>query len=195
MSAASLKANEPSMEEILASIRRIIADDSGTPPPPPDEAPELVTPEAVEDLDVLDLATVPEAAAPLIKPVDLEPLPQSVEMDEDVEFRLVEEPLIQPQSPPPPQPPRPAAIREVPLPAALDVEVEEALLSPEIGASVSSAFHALATTLVPQNGRTLEDIVKDMMRPMLKSWLDAHLPQLVERLVKAEIERVTRGQR
>lgn len=191
MSAASLKANEPSMEEILASIRRIIADDSGTPPPPPEEPGSAPAPEPVEDLDVLDLATVPEAAAPLIKPVDLEPLPQSVEMDEDVEFRLVETPLVQPKAPPRPAPapePRPAA-------AAPEPEPEESLLSPEIGASVSSAFQALATTLVPQNGRTIEDLLKDMMRPMLKSWLDAHLPQLVERLVKAEIERVTRGPR
>jgi cell pole-organizing protein PopZ len=44
-----------------------------------------------------------------------------------------------------------------------------------------------------QNGPTLEDLVKQMLRPMLKDWIDDNLPQLVERLVRAEIERVSRG--
>ena len=44
-----------------------------------------------------------------------------------------------------------------------------------------------------QNARTLEDLVRDMLRPMLKSWLDDNLPSVVERLVRAEIERVSRG--
>ena len=44
-----------------------------------------------------------------------------------------------------------------------------------------------------QNGRTLEDLVREMLRPMLKSWLDDNLPGLVERLVRTEIERVARG--
>ncbi len=43
------------------------------------------------------------------------------------------------------------------------------------------------------NARTLDDLVEDMLRPMLKSWLDDNLPSLVERLVRAEIERVSRG--
>jgi cell pole-organizing protein PopZ len=43
-----------------------------------------------------------------------------------------------------------------------------------------------------QNPRTLEDLVRDMLRPMLKSWLDANLPDLVERMVRAEIERLSR---
>ncbi|MGA8292069.1 MAG: DUF2497 domain-containing protein, partial [Rhodoplanes sp.] len=41
--------------------------------------------------------------------------------------------------------------------------------------------------------RTLEDIARDLLRPMLKTWLDDNLPQLVERLVRAEIERISRG--
>ena len=47
--------------------------------------------------------------------------------------------------------------------------------------------------LTTQNARTLEDLVKEMLRPMLKSWLDDNLPAVVERLVRAEIERVSRG--
>jgi cell pole-organizing protein PopZ len=44
-----------------------------------------------------------------------------------------------------------------------------------------------------QNTSTLEDIVREMLRPMLKTWLDDNLPGLVERLVRAEIERVSRS--
>jgi cell pole-organizing protein PopZ len=47
--------------------------------------------------------------------------------------------------------------------------------------------------VLAENARTLEDIVKEMMRPMLKQWLEENLPGLVERLVRAEIERVARG--
>jgi hypothetical protein len=49
--------------------------------------------------------------------------------------------------------------------------------------------------VLSENARTLEDIVKEMMRPMLKDWLDENLPGLVERIVRAEIERVARGGR
>ncbi len=56
-----------------------------------------------------------------------------------------------------------------------------------------SAFNSLANTVLSNNARTLEDLVKEMLRPMLKSWLDDNLPGLVERIVKAEIERVSRG--
>ena len=60
-------------------------------------------------------------------------------------------------------------------------------------AAVDSAFSTLAHTVLSNNARTLEDLVKEMLRPMLKSWLDDNLPGLVERIVKAEIERVSRG--
>jgi cell pole-organizing protein PopZ len=67
------------------------------------------------------------------------------------------------------------------------------LLSEETTAAVDSAFNALAQTVLVQNARTLEDLVREMLRPLLKSWLDDNLPSLVERLVRAEIERVSRG--
>ena len=47
--------------------------------------------------------------------------------------------------------------------------------------------------MLVQNARTLEDLVREMLRPLLKSWLDDNLPGMVERIVKAEIERVSRG--
>ena len=67
------------------------------------------------------------------------------------------------------------------------------LLSTETSAAVDSAFNTLAHTVLVQNARTLEDLVKEMLRPMLKAWLDDNLPGMVERLVRSEIERVSRG--
>ncbi len=67
------------------------------------------------------------------------------------------------------------------------------ILSRSTVSAVESAFNTLANTVLSNNARTLEDLVKEMLRPMLKSWLDDNLPGLVERIVKAEIERVSRG--
>lgn len=68
-----------------------------------------------------------------------------------------------------------------------------ALISREAEAAASAAFGMLQTSLASSNsGRTLEDIVVDMLRPMLKEWLDDNLPSLVERLVAEEIERIAR---
>jgi len=72
-------------------------------------------------------------------------------------------------------------------------DADPSLLSSATAAAVDSAFNALAQTVLIQNARTLEDLVREMLRPMLKSWLDDNLPGLVERIVKAEIERVSRG--
>jgi cell pole-organizing protein PopZ len=69
----------------------------------------------------------------------------------------------------------------------------EGLVSSSTSAAVDSAFNTLAHTVLVQNARTLEDLVREMLRPLLKSWLDDNLPGLVERLVRAEIERVSRG--
>ena len=72
---------------------------------------------------------------------------------------------------------------------------ETALVSASTGASVSSAFNALATTMFLQNTGMVEEAMRDMLRPMLKQWLDDNLPTMVERLVRTEIERVARGGR
>jgi len=71
----------------------------------------------------------------------------------------------------------------------------ERLLSQETNAAVSAAFGSLASTILSENSRTIEDLVREMLRPMLKAWLDDNLPGLVERMVRAEIERVSRGAR
>ena len=70
---------------------------------------------------------------------------------------------------------------------------ESSLMSSSTSAAVDHAFGTLAQTVLVQNTRTLEDLVKEMMRTMLKAWLDDNLPGLVERVVRAEIERVSRG--
>jgi cell pole-organizing protein PopZ len=73
------------------------------------------------------------------------------------------------------------------------VTAEPDIMSPATAAAVDSAFNALAHTVLVQNAKTLEDLVKEMLRPMLQHWLDNNLPTLVERLVRQEIERVARG--
>ncbi len=80
------------------------------------------------------------------------------------------------------------ARRRRPTPA-----LDRALISTSTIAAVDSAFNTLAQTVIGQNARTLEDLVKEMLRPLLKSWLDDNLPGVVERIVRAEIERVSRG--
>jgi len=112
-------------------------------------------------------------AAPAPEPA--QPSFRRIEPDQDVVFDEVA------AMPSPPQPRAPAA--------------ESPLLSNAASAAVHSAFGSLAHSVLAQNPRTLEDLVKEMLRPMLKAWLDDNLPVMVERLVRAEIERVSRGPR
>lgn len=65
------------------------------------------------------------------------------------------------------------------------------LLSAAPGSEAASAFATLNHTVFAKNARTIEDVVQEMLRPMLQTWLDAHLPSLVERLVRQEIERIS----
>src|SRR5438270_568658 len=149
------KVTEPSMEEILASIRRIIADDEAKPPPA-------------------------EAAKPAPPP----PSFRRVEPRDDLEFAEA----------PPPRPTPPPSYAPVDFDAP-PMPPQQPILAQSTVSAVESAFNSLAHTVLSSNARTLEDLVKEMLRPMLKSWLDDNLPGLVERIVKAEIERVSRGGR
>jgi cell pole-organizing protein PopZ len=204
------KAQEPSMEEILASIRRIIADDEPKPAAKPEpKAPEL-----------LPAAKAPSPPPPPPKPA---PPPPAAMKQDDIDAMLAG--LDEPEPAPPPRPqPAPAedvlelteAMQAPPsfrkIDAAQDVVFDEpapppraaepprlaptppeSMLSPATAAAVDSAFNALAQTVLVQNAKTLEDLVKEMLRPMLQHWLDNNLPTLVERLVRQEIERVARG--
>lgn len=201
---AQPKPNEPSMEEILASIRRIIADDEGKAAEPnaqapapgaaPVQPPQLQLVEEIED-DVLDLGT---EANLISKPTEHEPEVQPVvEAEPSLDVEFVEPAAAAPGAGPAPAPEPaqafvPPPVAPVPTDPSLDMA---SLLSEQAGSAVNSAFGALANTVLSNNARTLEDLVKEMLRPMLKAWLDDNLPVMVERLVRAEIERVARGGR
>ncbi len=189
---ALAKSSEPSMEEILASIRRIIADDHQATiadAPAPSPAPSPPRPVAAPVEDVLDLAV--EARPVEVKPVEAKlveakpvmPEPETRGQD-DIDL-LFAEPEPEPVEP---QRLQPAPVRSAPPP-------HSDLLSAATSASIAGAFSSLSHTLLSTNARTLEDLVQDMMKPMLKTWLDDNLPTIVERLVRAEIERVARGSR
>jgi uncharacterized protein len=92
-----------------------------------------------------------------------------------------------------PEPVRPVQRAALAASPAAQSLAGEALLSPRTTAAVDLAFNTLAQTVLVQNSRTLDDLVREMLKPMLKAWLDDNLPNLVERLVRAEIERVSRG--
>ena len=186
------------MEEILASIRRIIADDQeggkATPSAtlqqparaaPPQPAPPPPAPRAEEEiLDLSEVATPVAARGPSL---DLDHEDIGYRDVADLDFDSVE---VEDEPPLPPVAPRPAAPAAASDPEPLP---HERLISNTTDTTVTSSFNMLAHTVLTQNARTLEDLVKDMLKPMLKGWLDQNLPTLVERLVRAEIERVTRG--
>jgi len=69
---------------------------------------------------------------------------------------------------------------------------EAGLLSREATAAIGSALNTLTET-VKKHEPSLEDVVRETLRPMSKSWLDENLPRVVERMVQEKIERVTRG--
>jgi hypothetical protein len=79
--------------------------------------------------------------------------------------------------------------------AAPEPEAAQTLVSADAAAAVSAHFQALAASMVINDSDLLRRYAQEMLRPMLKQWLDDNLPVLVERLVRAEIERVARGRR
>jgi uncharacterized protein len=248
------KVQEPSMEEILASIRRIIADDEAKPPvpekppaaiaavkpekppaaapaakpaptkdtaPPPAPAPQAAPAKAAAPAKPAPAPVIPPPAAAvsnsqddidaLLNGLDEATSPDEIRPPPDPEvFDLTDEMAVAP-----PEPSRAsfqrvelqddveftetAATRALHRQPAFEPPVLESgtpmqqILSRSTVSAVESAFNSLAHTVLSNNARTLEDLVKEMLRPMLKSWLDDNLPGLVERIVKAEIERVSRG--
>ena len=245
------KVQEPSMEEILASIRRIIADDEAKPsitekpaasaaPAKPEKvgaaAPAAKAP-VMNDIPPSAIAAA-QAAAPKAPPAPAVPAPPAVasaasNSQDDIDAMLAgldeatSEAEIRPPQPDgevfeltdemalPDAPPssfhkidpeddleftESAAVRAAhrqpafePPPFESPAAPPPQILSRSTVSAVESAFNTLANTVLSNNARTLEDLVKEMLRPMLKSWLDDNLPGLVERIVKAEIERVSRG--
>ena len=141
---------DPSMDDILASIRRILSEEEQVAVPP--------TADDVFDLDDSMLVTPPVVAS-----------------------------VTPPVEPHMPEPTVPEAAHH------------PHIVAPEAAAATTNAMGSLRRTIEAQatlavnrggGGPTLEDIVRDELRPVLKAWLDNHLPPLVERLVAAEIERL-----
>lgn len=88
------------------------------------------------------------------------------------------------------------AAREAPpvlAPRRPALRVEDDLLSQQASGAVSAAFGSLTNSIFSGDSRTVDELVREMLRPLLKAWLEDNLPSLVERLVRAEIERVSRG--
>jgi hypothetical protein len=144
---------EPSMEEILASIRRIISEEEAPPEP------------------VLELSAV-------------EPPP----VDDDIVFEAVE---LEPAPPAPtPTPPVQAAMPAVVEPSA----PAETILSPPSANAAAGALARLAGSLriADTPNQTVEGVVRELLKPMLKDWLDRNLPAIVESRVEAELERIAR---
>ena len=206
------KVQEPSMEEILASIRRIIADDDANktakpaapapvistrpalPPAPPPPAAANTQDEIDAMLAKFDSRSAePPAPPPPSDVLDLtEEMAAPAASNEAAMFRTIDAESSDVVFTDRPAEPAPRAIEEPRRPAA-PLPPDAALISASTIAAVDSAFNTLAHTVIGQNARTLEDLVKEMLRPLLKSWLDDNLPGVVDRIVRAEIERVSRG--
>ena len=169
---------EPTMEEILASIRRIISEDDApaeaAAAPAPEPAPEPEPEPLVED-DVLELTD------------PIEP-PSPVESMGDIDV-YSPEPEPEPAPPPPPPPPEPVS-----APSFSRDEQVENLVGDHAANLAATAFGSLSSALLmPKDGRTLEDVVRELMRPLLKEWLDQNLPRIVEAKVEEEVHRIARG--
>jgi uncharacterized protein len=154
--------SDPSMDDILASIRRILAEEE----------------------------TVPAGPAPTLQTDPVLQLDSSM---------IVQEPsVVAPPPPLPPGPPSPVPERaQLPVQAARAPAEAPSLVAPEAATAAANSVGSLVRTLaaerstqVSSGGPTIEDIVRSELRPLLKQWLDTNLPSLVERLVRAEIERV-----
>ena len=245
------KDQEPSMEEILSSIRRIIADEE-TEDSKPDEEVELASADAervefdaLETLDddddddaddvleltsvveegggVVDLNTdVPDSAAaeavddPIDDDVELSEIHEvkapddvpeveavdtdvdAVDTDVDVELTPVQddEPNLRPVGT------TNALFSQEDQPAVSTKKAEsETLLSTGTASTTTGAFAKLSKAFRPTPveesvadgaGRTVEQFIEDMARPMLKEWLDENMPAIVERLVQKEIQKIAR---
>jgi hypothetical protein len=189
-------APEPTMEEILASIRRIISEDDAPaadaahaddgqwrPPPAAAEAEPPPVAEADAEDDVLELTE-----------------PATAEIHGDVEAHVRASDLVA----------HAAAPEPATLAAASWAQTEAApdsLVAPEAVVTSSAAFGKLAEAIskpepappappspaLPAAGRTLEDLTRDLLRPLLKQWLDENLPRIVQTSVDAEVDRIARG--
>lgn len=180
---------DPSMDDILASIRRILSEDEAAGTAAPAGAEPSAAAKAPDDsVLMLDSSMIVAAETPSALP----PTPSAAESPAPASH------VPEAHVPPPPHAPESPAMSATETTAAAPTARETALLAPESAAAAASSVDALMRTLstergtrVNRNGPTIEDLVREEIRPVLKAWLDIHLPPLVERLVRAEIERVS----
>ncbi len=214
---------EPSMEDILASIRRILSEDEeegGAEAPVEEPAPEP-EPEPEPELEPVSMDFEPEPE-PDPEP---EPEPEPIFEPEPEPEPIFEpepepEPIYEPEPEPEPEPvfepepePEPIYEPEPVLPPDYDDVLElttsmivgqgDSILSQPTARASTDVLSDLARAIldrrelsVGERGITLEAMVRGMLRPLLKEWLDRNLPYLIERLVKKEIDRmVNRAER
>lgn len=185
---AEQSAHEPTMEEILASIRRIISEDdapaeaapepeAAEPEPEPEPMPEPVA-EVHEEEDTFDVA--PEEDDDVLELTDTyEASPAAVSIGDIDAYE-----------------PEPAPVAAPKPRAAAAPRGASGLVSEHTEAKAMSSFSSLTSSLlVPHSDRTLEDVVRDLLQPLLQSWLDENLPAIVEEQVRAEVERIARQSR
>jgi len=184
---------EPSMEEILASIRRIILEDDeeGKTEEAAVEMPASEPESEPVEEEVLELT---EDDLEDVSQDDIDSMFDGVEGPEELENG--EDELVLKDIPEPEEEPEIAAVG-----AGLDIndvdpaEDDDIIISKEVSAGIEGQFDALSallTTGYQGSGNTLEDLVSELLRPMLKSWLEENLPPLAERMVAKEIARLAR---
>ena len=209
---------EPSMDEILSSIRQIIADDDASavrkpavPPPAPPRsfAPVPPRPEPISEPEPLALSAeqiLRETAAEddggpgmsFNELIGSEAAPPHGLVDpDDIAFDSAPEPVPAPRPAPAYDRPRAAPVSHAaPLPdARLTSDMAEQLLEPTAQSIIGRSFAKLTNMSTVGSNVTIEEMMRDMLRPMLKEWLDENLPAVVERMVEQEIARASRGGR
>lgn len=191
--------SEPSMEEILSSIRRIISEggdagDKGAPAPGP-------RPETQDE--VLDLTDVVQDDGTVVSLADrAKGKPEAKSSTPATEADPEPDEAVAPQPSPPTPPPPPQVVKAAPkAPPPIAAGRDDGLISSQTAQATAAALANLAASVTHESddgshvplgtpGRTLEDIVKELMRPMIQNWLDANLPAITERLVRREIQRI-----
>jgi len=211
---------EPSMDEILSSIRQIIADDDASavrkpavPPPAPPRSFAPVPPRpdpvfepepeplALSSEQILRETAAEDDSGPGISFSNLlgnemPGLANLVDPD-DIAFDTAPEPVPAPRPAPAYERPRAAPVSHAaPLPdPRLTTDMAEQLLEPTAQSIIGRSFAKLTNMSTVGSNVTIEDMMREMLRPMLKEWLDENLPAVVERMVEQEISRVSRGGR
>jgi cell pole-organizing protein PopZ len=193
--------HEPTMEEILASIRKIISEDAPEGGAPAEAVPvaQAEPPASPAYDDVLELTHEVEPPAPPAPAYEPEPQPTPVE---DIVFETVT-PAAAPHSDIFSDHTRKAmedafdSIPDEPVPAPAAPYRPAAQLTPADGSSVETVFErAVRESFEPVLQKYLSDnsaVVIDGMKPLIREWMDEHFPPLLEGAVRAEVERVVRS--